>query len=97
MAETREQQREVERWRTGLDALHTRVAGRFRRREVRELVRRYLAGIFDRVGRNNGWQLAEHLGEAGSHGVQRLHLCRNALEAADALTTRLVFSSQEGL
>ena len=26
----------------------------------------------DRVERKNGWQLAEHLGEAGPQGVQRL-------------------------
>jgi SRSO17 transposase len=40
-------------------------------------VKRYLAGLLDRVERKNGWQLAEHLGEAGPQGVQRL------LNAAD--------------
>jgi SRSO17 transposase len=59
-------------WRAGLDKLHTRIAARFARSEVRERARRYLAGLLDRVERKNGWQLAEHLGEAGPQGVQRL-------------------------
>ncbi len=59
-------------WRAELDALHARIAPRFRRPEVRERARRYLAGLLDRVERKNGWQLAEQLGEAGPHGVQRL-------------------------
>ena len=68
---------EIEGWRGGLDALHGRVAGRFRRSEARERAKRYLAGLLDRVERKNGWQLAEHLGEPGPQGVQRL------LNAAD--------------
>jgi len=34
------QRREIEDWQGGLDALHARIAGRFRRAEVRERVRR---------------------------------------------------------
>jgi SRSO17 transposase len=60
-----------------LDALHARIAQRFRRSEARERAKRYLAGLLDRVERKNGWQLAEHLGESGPQGVQRL------LNAAD--------------
>lgn len=45
--------------------------------EARERAKRYLAGLLDRVERKNGWQLAEHLGEPGPQGVQRL------LNAAD--------------
>jgi SRSO17 transposase len=67
-----EQRAEVAGWRAGLDALHARIAGRFARSEVRERARRYLAGLLDRVERKNGWQLAEHLGESGPQGVQRL-------------------------
>lgn len=63
---------EVEGWRAGLAALHARIAGRFRRSEVRQRVHRYLMGLLDRVERKNGWQLAEHLDESGPHGVQRL-------------------------
>src|SRR3954452_8149475 len=72
--ETEEQARReaIESWRAGLAALHARIAGRFRRSEVRERARRYLAGLLERVERKNGWQLAEQLGEAGPQGVQRL-------------------------
>ncbi|MEA2584021.1 MAG: hypothetical protein QOF33_2106, partial [Thermomicrobiales bacterium] len=62
---------EIVGWRTGLDALHGRIAGRFRRSEARERARRCLAGLLDRVARKNGWQLAEHLGERGPQGIQR--------------------------
>lgn len=58
--------------RAGLEALHARIAGRFRRVEARERAKRYLLGLLERVERKNGWQLAEHLGEAGPQGVQRL-------------------------
>lgn len=66
------QRAEIERWRAGLDALHARIAPRFRRAEVRERAKHYLAGLLSRVDRKNGWQLAEHLGESGPQGVQRL-------------------------
>jgi SRSO17 transposase len=68
---------EIAHWRVGLDGLHARIARRFRRAEARARAKRYLAGLLDRVERKNGWQLAEHLGEAGPQGVQRL------LNAAD--------------
>src|SRR6185437_5746318 len=55
-----------------LDALHARIAPRFRRPEVRARVRRYLDGLLARIGRKNGWQLAEALGERTPDGVQRL-------------------------
>jgi len=64
-------------WTTTLNALHARIAPRFRRAEVRGRVRRYLDGLLASVERKNGWQLAEHLGEAGPQGIQRL------LNAAD--------------
>src|SRR3954468_14056817 len=72
--ETEEQaQREaIEGWRAGLRVLHARIAGRFRRSEVRERARRYLVGLLEQVERKNGWQLAEAIGEAGPRGVQRL-------------------------
>lgn len=62
----------VERWSEALADLHARIAGRFRRPEVRERARRYLAGLLGRVERKNGWQLAERMGETGPQGVQRL-------------------------
>src|SRR4029453_19669526 len=63
--------------RTGLAALHTRIASHFRRREARERARRYLEGLLGQIERKNGWQLAEALGEGGPQGMQRL------LNAAD--------------
>ena len=73
MVSAEEVQREaIEGWRAGLDALHARIAVRFRRPEVRARARRYLAGLLDRVDRKNGWQLAEQLGERHPRGVQRL-------------------------
>ena len=66
------QREAIEGWRAGLEALHARIAGRFRRSEVRERARRYLAGLLERVERKNGWHLAEQLGEVGPQGVQRL-------------------------
>ncbi len=65
-------QEQIASWHAGLDALHARIAGRFRRAEARQRAKRYLAGLLDRLDRKNGWQLAEHLGEAGPQGVQRL-------------------------
>ena len=61
----------------GLASMHARIAPRFRRREARERVRRYLQGLLGRSERKNGWQLAEALGEGGPQGMQRL------LNAAD--------------
>ena len=66
------QQATIEGWRAGLEALHARIGGRFRRSEVRERAGRYLAGLLERVERKNGWQLAEQLGERHPRGVQRL-------------------------
>src|SRR3954464_2347970 len=66
------QQAAIEGWRTGLEALQARIGGRFRRPEVRERARRYLAGLLGRVERKNGWQLAERMGETGPQGAQRL-------------------------
>ena len=66
----------VERWPTtfdgSFDELHTRVARRFLRPEVRGRVRRYLSGLLGRLERKNGWQMAEQMGEVGPQGAQRL-------------------------
>ncbi len=70
-------QEQIASWWAGLDAVHARIAGRFRRAEARQRAKRYLAGLLDRLDRKNSWQLAEHLGERGPQGVQRL------LNAAD--------------
>jgi SRSO17 transposase len=63
---------EVQGWAAGLGALHARIAGRFGRAEPRRRVLAYLRGLLGNVGRKNGWQLAEHAGEATPDGMQRL-------------------------
>jgi SRSO17 transposase len=63
---------EVQAWAAGLDGLHARIAGRFARAEPRRRVLAYLRGLLGAVTRKNGWQLAEHAGEATPDGMQRL-------------------------
>jgi SRSO17 transposase len=63
---------EVQAWAVGLDVLHARIAPRFARAEPRRRVLAYLRGLLGNVGRKNGWQLAEHAGEATPDGMQRL-------------------------
>src|SRR5512142_1448756 len=60
-----------------LNELTRRIGGHFRRAEVRKRVGHYLQGLLAELPRKNGWQMAEELGEANAHGVQRL------LEEAD--------------
>ena len=63
---------EVQAWAAGLDGLHARIAPRFARAEPRRRVLAYLRGLLGAVTRKNGWQLAEHAGEATPDGMQRL-------------------------
>ena len=63
---------EIRAWAAGLDGLHARIGGRFARAEPRRRVLAYLRGLLGNVGRKNGWQLAEHAGEATPDGMQRL-------------------------
>jgi SRSO17 transposase len=63
---------EVRAWAAGLEALHARIAGRFARAEPRRRALAYLRGLLGNVTRKNGWQLAEHAGEATPDGMQRL-------------------------
>ncbi len=60
-----------------LAVLCGRIGKHFGRAEVRKRVGHYLHGLLASVERKNGWQMAEELGEANAHGVQRL------LEEAD--------------
>ena len=63
---------EVARWAEGIEQVHSRIAGRFRRPEPRRRVLDYLRGLVSSVERKNGWQLAEQAGDATPDGVQRL-------------------------
>ena len=62
-------------WTAELEALGERIGPRFVRAEPRRRVLAYLQGLLGAVERKNGWQLAEHAGEAtpdGPDGMQRL-------------------------
>jgi hypothetical protein len=63
---------DVWRWGQELVRLHVRIAPRFARPEPRRRALTYLKGIVSATQRKNGWQLAEHAGEARPDGMQRL-------------------------
>jgi len=72
---TRAEQQEIKRvtgWQEELAALHSRIAPRFARPEVRARAGRFLRGLLEPLERRNGWQLAEAIGERSPDGVQRL-------------------------
>ncbi len=77
---SRQEERElsiIRRSAQALAELVVRIGSHFGRAEVRKRVGCYLQGLLAEVPRKNGWQMAEALGEANAHGVQRL------LEEAD--------------
>ena len=59
-------------WRAELDGLLTRLGRLFVRAEPRGQAGRYLEGLLGPVRRKNGWQLAEHLGDARPWRTQRV-------------------------
>jgi SRSO17 transposase len=59
-------------WRAELDQLLTRFGRLFVRAEPRAQAGRYLEGLLGPVRRKNGWQLAEHLGDARPWRTQRV-------------------------
>ena len=59
-------------WVQALFRLHARIAPHFARPEPRRRALLYLQGILSDTARKNGWQLAEHAGEARPDGMQRL-------------------------
>jgi len=63
---------DVWKWGQELERLHTRIAPRFVRPEPYRRALAYLKGIVSSTERKNGWQLAEHAGEARPDGMQRL-------------------------
>ena len=74
--------------------LHARISHRFARADARDRAERYLLGLLERVERQNGWQLAEAIGEPGPRGVQLLRARACAAEVparwviADAVSRR---------
>ena len=65
------------------DVLWEDVGRCFRRRDTRSQAKRYSRGLLGSVGRKNGWQVAEYLGDAGPYAVQ--HLLGRSNWQADAV------------
>ena len=63
-------ERDVFGWAAGLEGVVNRIAPRFGRAEPRRRAGAYLRGLLLPVGRKNGWQLAEAVGDATPDGVQ---------------------------
>jgi SRSO17 transposase len=59
-------------WRSELGELHARLGKLFVRSEPRRQAGLYLEGLLSAVERKNGWQLAEHLGDARPWRTQRV-------------------------
>ncbi len=59
-------------WNSQFRHLLSRVESRFGRKDLRCRAEGYLRGLMGRVERKNSWQLAEAVGDATPHGIQRL-------------------------
>lgn len=73
----------VEGWAAEVEAVAERIGPRFARSEPRRRAVGYIRGLLGDAERKNGWQMAEHLGEATPDGVQ--HLLARADWDADAV------------
>jgi SRSO17 transposase len=63
---------DLDRWRQEFDELMLRVGGRFSRVEPRRRMAAFVRGLLAGLPRVNCWSIAEHAGEAGPRGMQRL-------------------------
>lgn len=61
---------DVKKWRDELNDLGSRIGPRFVRSEVRQRALVYLEVLLGDVPRKNGWQLAEHAGDATPKNIQ---------------------------
>ena len=75
-------------WQQQFDLITQRIGKFFARPETREQARNYLHGLLSPVERKNGWQLAEHLGQANPYRLQ--HLLDGAVWEADAVRDELL-------
>jgi SRSO17 transposase len=62
----------VDQWLGELDRFCARIGRRFGRAEPRSRASRYMRGLAAGLDRRNGWTIAEHAGEVGPDGMQRL-------------------------
>lgn len=63
---------DLDRWRQEFDELMLRVGVRFARVEPRRRMASFVRGLLAGLPRVNCWSLAEHAGEGGPRGMQRL-------------------------
>jgi len=63
---------DLDRWRQEFDELMLRVGARFARVEPRRRMAAFVRGLLAGLPRVNCWSIAEHAGEAGPRGMQRL-------------------------
>lgn len=62
----------VTQWADDFATLWRRTGTCFFRHDLRTRAERYVRGLLGRVERKNGWQMAEYLGDATPHAMQRL-------------------------
>jgi len=62
----------VKEWAVDFEKLWEVVGSRFFRHDLRSRAKGYVHGLLGRMERKNGWQMAEYLGNATPHPVQRL-------------------------
>jgi SRSO17 transposase len=62
----------LDRWRDEFDELMLRIGSRFARVEPRRRMAAFVAGLLAGLPRVNCWSIAEHAGDAGPRGMQRL-------------------------
>jgi SRSO17 transposase len=63
---------DLDRWRQEFDELMLRVGARFARVEPRRRMASFVRGLLAGLSRVNCWSIAEHAGEGGPRGMQRL-------------------------
>lgn len=78
---------EITGWAEDLVAVGHRLGRHFARAEARQRALTYVRGLLSPVGRKNGWQLAEAVGDRTPYGMQ--HLLGRADWDADALRDEL--------
>jgi SRSO17 transposase len=86
---------QVAGWAGELTAVADRIGRHFARSEPRRRAAGYVRGLLGDAERKNGWQLAEHLGDATPDGVQ--HLLARADWDADAVRDELLGYVRERL
>lgn len=86
---------QVRAWADEVEAVGERIGRHFARSEPRRRAVGYVRGLLSGTERKNGWQLAEHLGDATPDGVQ--HLLARADWDADAVRDDLIDYAREHL